>query len=288
MTAPAVACKNLLHVYDADGASVVALRGVDLRIAAGETVALLGPSGSGKSTLLWQVAGLLRPTAGVVEIHGTDLSSLTPPAVAAFRAREIGIMVQNGGRNLLSALTATDNVLFAQRPIDRTARQKSARAAEVLESVGLTRVARDRAGRLSGGEQQRLALAVALANSPRLLVADEPTSQLDAATADTVIDLLRDINREHGTTVVVVTHDPRVSERFDRAITIRDGRVGAEAVDGVDLVVVGEDGAVHLPREYFDVLPPGSLARAVRTDGGVHLERIDGAGHARHTDGGQT
>ena len=244
-------------------------------MAEGDTVALLGPSGAGKSTLLWLLAGLLRPTAGVVEVCGRRLGELTGRSAAGMRLRDVGVVLQNPGRNLLHNETALGNVLFAQDPTRRSRAVKRRRAVGLLDAVGLARRAR-RARRLSGGEQQRLALAVALANGPRLLLADEPTSQLDHDTAGAVVDLIRAANEDLGTTVVVVTHDPDVGSALGRTVTIRDGRVGAEGHQGEDYLVVSRDGSVQLPDEILQSsLPPGSLARAVPTAEGVELRRVN-------------
>ncbi len=270
-----VRCEGLVQVYGAPGHEVTALRGVDLTVAEGETLALLGPSGAGKLTLLWLFAGLLRPTAGRVEVCGRRLTDLTARAAADLRLREVGVVLQNPGRNLLHNETATGNVLFAQGPTRRRRTVKRRRAAGLLDAVGLSQVAHRPAGRLSGGEQQRLALAVALANGPRLLLADEPTSQLDHGSAGPVIDLIRAANEDLGTTVVVVTHDPAVGAALGRTVTIRDGRVGAEGHQGEDYLVVSRDGSVQLPAEVLEgTLPPGSLARAVPTAEGVELRRV--------------
>lgn len=284
MTAPtehAVRCDNLVHVYGTPGAEVAALRGVDFVVGEGETVALLGPSGAGKTTLLWHLAGLLQPTAGTVEVSGRRLSSMTPRELSSFRLREIGVVLQNPGRNLLSYDTALGNVLFAQRPTRRSGASKRRRAATLLEAVGLAEAGPRIAGRLSGGEQQRLAVAVALANSPGVLLADEPTSQLDPVSAAAVLELIRAANMEYGTTVVAVTHDAAVGTALGRTVTIRDGRVGAEGRAGEDYVVVGRDGTVQLPPELLDSLPPGTLARAVRHEHGVDLRRVYDAGDDR-------
>jgi putative ABC transport system ATP-binding protein len=272
---PAVRCDNLVHVYGTAGSEVAALRGVDLTVEPGEMLALLGPSGAGKTTLLWHLAGLLRPTAGRVEIYGRRLAELTGRALADLRLREVGLLLQNPARNLLPYQTATGNLLFAQAPARRRGADQRRRAADLLETVGLAQVAHQRAGRLSGGEQQRLALAVALANEPRLLLADEPTTQLDPGSAATVIDLIRLANSRLGTTVVAVTHDPAVASALGRTVTIRDGRVGAEGRAGREYVVVGRDGTMQLPPDLFDLLPPGSLAHAVRHDQGILLRRVE-------------
>jgi ABC-type lipoprotein export system ATPase subunit len=272
---PVIVCEGLVHVYGDPGREVTALRGVDLTVAEAEMVALLGPSGAGKSTLLWILAGLLRPTAGIAEVSGRRLTELSIRLAANLRLREVGIVMQTPSRNLLPYESVAGNVLFAQGPTRRSYRVKRRRTAALLEAVGLAAVAHRPAGRLSGGEQQRLAVAVALANGPRLLLADEPTSQLDHASAAAVIELIQLANADLGTTVVVVTHDPAISSALGRTVTIRDGRVGAEGRAGQEYVVVGRDGTVALPPELLEVLPPGSLARAIRTRDGVELRPAD-------------
>ena len=275
MTDLMVRCDGLVQVYGTPGQEVTALRGVDLEISAGETVALLGPSGAGKSTLLWLFAGFLRPTAGIVEVCGRRLAELTPRLATNMRLREVGVVLQNPGRNLLSYETAAGNVQFAQGPTRRSGSAKRRRTAALLDAVGLSAVAHRPAGRLSGGEQQRLAVAVALANGPRLLLADEPTSQLDHRSAAAVLDLIRAANEDAGTTIVLVTHDPAAGRAMGRTVTIRDGRVGAEGHAGEEYLVVGRDGSIQLPPDLLGVLPPGSLARAVLTTDGVELRRAD-------------
>ncbi|WP_084956914.1 ABC transporter ATP-binding protein [Thermoactinospora rubra] len=265
----AVRCEGVVQIYKAQDVEVVALRDVDLVVDEGETVALLGPSGAGKTTLLWLLAGLLRPSAGRVRVAGADLAALDQRGLDRLRATQLGVLLQNPSRNLLPYLDAGQNVAFAQRG----ARRDRRRARELLDRVGLA--ARTVAGRMSGGEQQRLAMAVALANRPRLLLADEPTSQLDAANAQAVIELIRQAAREEGTTAVVVTHDVAVSEALGRTVTIRDGRVGAEGLRGEEFVVVGREGTVQIPPEYHHLLPPGSRARIEPLEDGVAVRRAE-------------
>ncbi|MFG2000177.1 ABC transporter ATP-binding protein [Spirillospora sp. NPDC048911] len=262
----AVRCDNVLHIYRAEEDDVIALRGVDLEVGQGESLALIGPSGAGKTTLLWLLAGLLKPSAGKLSVLGRDVETLGPGALSRLRAREIGIVLQNPARNVLPHATAAQNIAQAQR-IARGRRV----IAGLLEQVGLENVPGP-AGRLSGGEQQRLAAAIAMAHRPRLLLADEPTSQLDRESATVVIDLLRAAG-ENGTTVVVVTHDPAVSAAFDRSLTIRDGRVGSEERDGAEYLVVGRDGSVQLPPALQEILPPGTRAVARALPDGVELRR---------------
>ncbi|MBV9293094.1 MAG: ABC transporter ATP-binding protein [Frankiales bacterium] len=283
--APAVRCDNLVHVYGTPGAEVAALRGVDLLVRPGETVGLVGPSGAGKTTLLWHLAGLLKPTAGTVEVAGHRLANMTPRDLASLRLREIGVVLQNPGRNLLPYDSAVANILFAQRPTRRSRAAKRRRALGLLEAVGLGGAATRIAGQLSGGEQQRLAVAVALANSPGLLLADEPTSQLDPVSAQAVLELIRAANVDNGTTVVAVTHDEAAAVALGRTVTIRDGRVGAEGRAGEDYVVVGRDGTIQLPPDLLEGLPPGTLARAVKHEHGVDLRRVYQPGEGHDQDG---
>jgi len=267
---PAVVCRNLVHVYGGGAAEVAALRGVELEIARGETLAVLGPSGSGKSTLLWLLAGLARPTAGEVHVDGVDLAPLTAAQLREVRRRRVGVLLQNPARNLLGYATCLDNVRFAR---GRTRSADAADAADLLDAVGLGDRRNARAGSLSGGEQQRLALTVALVNRPAVLLADEPTSQLDATSAALVVDLMRAAATDGGTTVVVVTHDAEVAEAMSRTVTLSDGRIGRQTRAGRDHVVVGPDGQVHLPPDVLGVLPPGTLLEVDRLPDGVRLRR---------------
>jgi putative ABC transport system ATP-binding protein len=220
-----VEAEGLGLAYPRGSGAVTALDGVDLVVQAGEALAVLGPSGSGKSTLLALLAGLLRPTAGRLAVLGTDLGTAGPRALQALRAGGLGLLLQEPGRNLLAHGTALDNLALAQP--GRPGRERRRRAEELLGLVGLEDRAHERAGRLSGGEQQRLAVAVAAASRPRLLLADEPTSSLDPPTASGVVDLLRALRDRDGTSVVAVTHDPAVAADLDRALVLRDGRVVA-------------------------------------------------------------
>jgi ABC-type lipoprotein export system ATPase subunit len=272
MNGIAISARGLVYIYRLEGYDVVAVAGVDLDIAAGESVALVGPSGSGKSTLLALLAGLLVPSAGRLVVGSHDVARATPAELAQMRAGSVGVVLQGAGRNLLPYLTAEQNVRFAQSGANGNGGHRlSARA--VLSLVGLAGRgrARQRPGDLVPGERQRLALAVALANSPGMLLADEPTSQLDTLARDEVLDSL-DAVRAQGTTVVVVTHDPAVGDRLGRTVTIRDGRVGGEGRRGEDYSVVGRDGSVHLPADILRTLVPGTLVEVLlEPDGTARL-----------------
>ena len=272
---PAVLCDNLVHIYRLEDTEVVALRGVDLQIEYGETLALLGPSGSGKSTLLSLLGGMLRPSAGRLYVAGHDIGKLTSRQLLSLRLRDVGVVFQNPGRNLLPYATAAENLAFAQQGSRRSRASKRRRSKGLLDAVGLSESSRKPVRALSGGEQQRLSVAVGLANGPRVLLADEPTSQLDRANSEGVIELLKAANTDLETTIILVTHDPDVGAAMGRTVTIRDGRVGAEGRRGEEYAVIGRDGSLHLPQDVLDVLPPGSLARVLRRDTGVELQRVD-------------
>lgn len=222
-----VHCVDVDHVYRLDGQDVVALRDVSLDVAASETVALFGPSGSGKSTLLSLLAGLRRPTTGAVWVGDRNIAALSERQLLRMRGRQIGFVVQNPSRSLLPYGTAEDNIFFAQRATPRKARAALTPPRDLLAALGLEQLAGQRVAQLSGGEQQRLSVAVGMAGSPRLLLADEPTSQLDSHNRDAVVDLLRRVVATWGTTMVVVTHDPAVADAMDRRVTLTEGRLVA-------------------------------------------------------------
>ncbi|MDX6265348.1 MAG: hypothetical protein QOD70_88 [Frankiales bacterium] len=224
MTGIAVRIEALEMVYEIDGEQVHALRGVDLEFAPGESIALLGPSGSGKSSLLSLLAGLQKPTSGRALLDGQDVTAMSERAPLTLRARDVGVVVQGPARNLLPYANAEENVRFAQRAVPRDRRGRLRPAAELLEGLGLGHVRRSGLGALSGGEQQRLSLAVGLAGAPGLLLADEPTSQLDATNRAHVVDMLTAAAAD-GTTIVVVTHDEHMAQQVDRSVHLRDGLV---------------------------------------------------------------
>lgn len=273
MSTGAVELESAAHIYRTPSLEVFALRGVDLAVSPGQTVALVGPSGSGKSTLLLLLAGLLRPSAGTVRVAGQDLGKLGERDLLALRRTHVGVLLQGSGRNLLPYASVEENLTFAQRRTRLRPAERRRRRAEVLAAVGLDTAGRRRAALLSGGEQQRLALAVALAAAPSVLLADEPTSQLDEPNARLVAGLLRDTRDRFGTTVIAVTHDERLAEGFDRTVAMRDGRIGAEARSGSTrrFAVVGRDGSVQLPAELLGDFAPGTFVEVLQTADGVEL-----------------
>jgi ABC-type lipoprotein export system ATPase subunit len=271
MAGVAVACRRVVHIYRAEAGDVVALAGVDLTIAPGEMVALVGPSGSGKSTLIALLSGLMRPSAGRVTIGTADIGKLTDAEISRLRGTEIGVVLQGAARNLLPYASLARNIWLAQTRAASTRGVKLDDPERILDLVGLGGQGHAHIGDLAPGAKQRAALAVGIAAGPGLLLVDEPTSQLDTAGRDEVVHALETVNAERGTTIVVVTHDAEVGARLGRAVTIRDGRVGAEGRDGQDFAVVAGDGTVQLPPEVLGDFPPGTLFTVDRVDGSVSL-----------------
>jgi putative ABC transport system ATP-binding protein len=262
-----VVTRGLVHIYHADGHDVAALSGIDLVVAAGERLALLGPSGAGKSTLLTLFGGLLRPSAGRILVGDRELSKLTESELDEVRGTEIAMVLQGAARNLLPYLSARGNVAFAQGAARSRGREVPT-VDEVLDLVGFPAASADGPlEHLTPGALQLLAVAVAVSCRPGLLLGDEPTSQLDHGARDVVLDALAQVNRQWGTTVIVVTHDPDVAAAMPRTITIRDGRVGAEGREGEEFAVVSADGSVPLPPHALAAIPPGSLVRLHEEDG---------------------
>jgi putative ABC transport system ATP-binding protein len=245
--------------------SLHVLRDIDVEVADGEFVAIMGASGSGKSTLLNILGGLDTPSAGRAVVDGHDLGQMGRRERTRYRRRTVGIIWQQTARNLLPYLSAVENVELPM--ILDGARGRRARALELLDLVGLAPRANHGPERLSGGEQQRVAIAVALANKPVVLLADEPTGELDSTTSSEVFGLLRRVNAELGTTIVVVTHDALVSEQVQRTVSIRDGRTSTETfrrteqTDEGDHRVIAEEfavldraGRLQLPRSHVEAL----------------------------------
>jgi ABC-type lipoprotein export system ATPase subunit len=260
-----IVCDNLVRIFSTTGVEVVALQGLDLRVGRGEMVAIVGASGSGKSTLLNILGGLDAPTAGRAVVDGVDLGRLSRTTRTRYRRETVGMIWQQTARNLLPHLDLRSNVELPMVLANRADRRR--RAAELLDLVGLSGLAARVPGEVSGGEQQRAAIAVALANEPAVLLADEPTGELDSATSAAVFELLRSVNRQTGTSIVAVTHDPLVADHVSRTVRIRDGRTSTETVrrtersDTGDHRVVAEEfavldraGRLQLPRAHIQKL----------------------------------
>ena len=205
-----VLCENLVKIYKTEDIEVVALQGLDLTVEKGELMAIIGNSGSGKSTLLNMIGGLDRPSAGRLFVAGKDLLKMTDSSLVKYKRETVGFVWQNNARNLIPYLTAVENV---ELPMILTGKADRNKALELLEMVGLSNRKNSKLGQLSGGEQQRIAIAIALANSPELLLADEPTGAVDSKTAAQILDAFRELNRTIGVTVIIVTHDRQLSRK---------------------------------------------------------------------------
>ena len=262
-----IVCDNLVRIYQVEEIEVQALQGLDLLVRPGEMVAIVGASGSGKSTLLNILSGLDVPTAGRARVAGWDLLRMTTADRLAYRRQVVGFVWQQTARNLLPYLTAVENIILPMAFSGTRTRTSRRRATELLEMLGMGAKAHRRPGELSGGEQQRVAVAVALANRPQVLFADEPTGELDSATGDEVFAALRAANRQLGATVVVVTHDEGVHTQVQRTVAIRDGRTssevvrrtevdefGASSVVAEEYAVLDRAGRLQLPKDYRSAL----------------------------------
>lgn len=264
---PEIVCDNLVRIFKSEGIEVVALQGLDLVVPKGELMALVGASGSGKSTLLNVLSGLDIPSAGLAKVAGKDLLAMSGRDRVVYRRETVGFLFQQATANLLPYLTAVENIQVPMALEGRKRSERRPRAMELLELLGIPECADRGLTQLSGGQQQRVALGVALANAPRVLLADEPTGELDTQSSDEVFAAIQRANAAYGTTVVVVTHDPLVSEHVQRTVGIRDGRTSSEVLrrgeideHGNEFLVAEEyavldrAGRLQLPREFTTAL----------------------------------
>ena len=289
-------CRDLFKIYKRADLEVVALRGLNLAVRRGELIAIVGASGSGKSTLLNILAGLDRPSAGQVNVGDRDLLDVSERDLVRYRRDEVGFVWQATARNLVPYLNVADNIELPMALSGRDAASRRSRSGELLEALGLEGKAGRTPYELSGGEQQRVAIGVALANRPPLLLADEPTGELDTATADQVLELLRGLNRTIGVTVVVVTHYPGVSKFVDRVVHIRDGRIssevfstpsfqmGGETVDD-EYLVVDDAGRLQLPQEFANRFRSRGLAKIEVEGDQITIHSPDERNRSLSTDG---
>jgi len=276
--------ENLVKIYKTKDLEVLALQGLEINIAKGELMAIIGNSGSGKSTFLNMIGGLDRPSAGKLIVDGKDLFKLNERELVEYKRSTVGFVWQNNARNLVPYLTAFQNIQMPMAFSD--ARKRKERAVELLELVGMSHKKNNRLDQLSGGEQQRIAIAIALANNPKILLADEPTGSVDTKTGSYILDVFRELNRNLGLTVVIVTHDRMLSKKVNRVVAIRDGKTSSEMVvkqsyldrlDGLgtfeedvhnEYAVLDKAGRVQIPRELLDKIGVKSNK--------VSLELIDG------------
>ena len=273
---PYINCRDLFKIYKRAELEVVALRGVDLEVEAGEIIAIIGTSGSGKSTLLNTLAGLDRPSAGQVQVGDRDLLDISDKELVIYRRMEVGFVWQATGRNLVPYLNVKDNIELPMAMAGASPRHRNDWSSELLSALSLDDKAKRLPHELSGGEQQRVAIAVALSNHPPLLLADEPTGELDNQTAAQVFELLRELNTTYQVTLVMVTHYAGVADYVDRVVHIRDGRISSETfatpafqrTGGTiqeEYLVVDRAGRLQLPPEYAEKFNQRGLAKAEMT-----------------------
>lgn len=292
MTTPGsvyIECSGLFKIYKAADLEVVALRGLELTVKKGEIIAIVGASGSGKSTLLNILAGYDAPSAGTIRVGDYDLLQMTNKEVVQYRRHEVGFIWQETSRNLFPYLTTLENVELPMVIAGSPKSERKKRAQELLDIVGLGDRSNHKPAELSGGEQQRVAIAVGLSNKPPLLLADEPTGELDDQTGKEVLELLNKVTQDLGTTILIVTHDPAIATSVQRAIAIRDGKTSTETTRNVsyerklngetanteEFLLIDTAGSVQIPR---DVLNKLNIERKVRVDikdGKVTLESGD-------------
>jgi len=283
-----VICDNLVKIYKIAELEVVALQGLDLVVGPGELLGIVGASGSGKSTLMNVLGGLDRPSAGRAWVDGLDLLKLSNAELNQYRRTRVGFVWQQGARNLIPYLNALENIKLPMTLAGQAGRIAQKRAEELLEMVELKERKKHRLSELSGGEQQRVAIAVALANHPRLLLADEPTGELDSTTALTIYQMFQKLNRELGLTTLIVSHDPSIARHVNRVVAIRDGKLATETVrargngrsgfepsyEGAEevfeeLTVLDSAGRLQIPKEFLEHFGIRGRARIELTEEGI-------------------
>jgi ABC-type lipoprotein export system ATPase subunit len=280
---PYIRCEDLFKIHKIADLEVVALRGLDLKVHRGEFMAIVGASGSGKSTLLNILAGLDIPSAGRAFVGGQDLLTMSRQDMVEYRRSRVGFVWQQTTRNLVPYLDAVQNVEVPMILAGAGKSEARDRAIGLLEAVHLQHRLHHRPGQLSGGEQQRVSIAVALANNPPLLLADEPTGELDSVAASEIFDLFAALNRERGLTIIIVTHDPDIAARVDRVVAIRDGRTSSEIFrrirrDGNQAEVVHDEyvlvdaaGRLQIPREMLERLSIHDRAKVLMGEGRLEI-----------------
>ena len=271
MTEVMIQADGLVKIYKSKQTEVLALQGLDLTVEKGELTALIGNSGSGKSTFLNMIGGLDRPSAGSLLVDGKNLFTMGERELVCYKRDTVGFVWQNNARNLLPYLSALENIMLPMHISGQ--KKKKEKALELLEQVGMTAKRNNRLNTMSGGEQQRIAIAIALANNPKLLLADEPTGSVDTKTADIIFDIFRELNR-NGQTILIVTHDIALSKKVRRVVAIRDGKISSERIlkekyadrlkeltvdwrnedTQEEYAVIDKAGRVQIPRELWDKL----------------------------------
>lgn len=274
----AIECRSLVHIYKTADLEVFALQGLDMLVEEREVVAIVGASGSGKTTLMNVLAAVEKPSAGQAVVAGCELGSLSDRSRDVYRRDVIGYVWQNATLNLTPELTAFENLQLPLMLARRSKGERRERAYELLDMLGLTQLRGHLPAQLSGGEQQRLALGVAIANRPKVLLADEPTAELDRASARRMLEDLARLRDRDGTTIVMVTHDHEVERHVDRVLRIRDGRTSTETrADTGEMLIVDPAGRLQLPKSVRQEANLGARVRVRVEDGRVIIERADDA-----------
>jgi putative ABC transport system ATP-binding protein len=273
----AIECRSLVHIYKTADLEVFALQGLDMSIEEGEVVAIVGASGSGKTTLMNVLAAVEKPSAGQVVVAGRELGSLSDRSRDVYRRDVIGYVWQNATLNLTPELTASENLQLPLMLARRSRNERRERAHELLDTFGLTQLRDHLPAQLSGGEQQRLALGVAIANRPKVLLADEPTAELDRVSARAMLADLGRLRDRDGTTIVMVTHDHEIERHVDRVLRIRDGRTSTETrAETGELLIVDAAGRLQIPRSVREEAKLGARVRVRVENGRVIIENADG------------
>lgn len=280
-----ILCENLVKIFKTKETEVLALQGLELKVEKGEFIAIIGSSGSGKSTFLNMIGGLDRPSAGKLYVDGKDLFKLTEKQLVTYKQQTVGFVWQNNARNLFPYLTAIQNVQLPMMFMD--GKDMEQRAMDLLNLVGMGHKRDSKLSQLSGGEQQRIAIAIALANKPKLLLADEPTGSVDQKTSDAILDVFRYLNKELGITIVIVTHDINLATKVSRVVMIRDGKTSSERImrsekkreelkgfteeeDTHDeYVILDRAGRVQIPREMLDEIGVKSNRVQLKVENGT-------------------
>lgn len=296
-----VRCENLVKIYKSEGVEVMALQGLDLTVERGELMGIVGSSGSGKSTLLNMLGGLDKPSAGSLFVDGKDLLKFGAAELISYMRDTVGFVWQNNARNLIPYLTAEQNVELPM--LLRGAKNRRRQAERLLDMVGLSKRKNSLLAQMSGGEQQRVAIAIALANNPRLLLADEPTGAVDTKTAAMVLDVFKRLNKELGVTIIIVTHDVKLAKSIDRVVSIRDGKTATEMIrkkslsdiaslDSLsdneaqeeheaaqeELAVLDRAGRLQIPKEYLSAMgiKGGDKVKVELEESGILIKPQDG------------
>jgi ABC-type lipoprotein export system ATPase subunit len=293
---PLIVCENLVKIYrlNQDGGKsieVQALQGLDITVADGEMIGIVGASGSGKSTLLNILGGLDRPTGGHALVGRQDLGNLSERALDQYRLHKVGFVWQQATRNLIPYLTALENVELPLTLSGQVGKSSRERAIQLLKVVDLHERMGHRLEELSGGEQQRVAIAIAMANDPKLLLADEPTGELDTVTAKSIYDLFRALNHDLGLTIVIVSHDLGIAQHVDRVVAVRDGKLASETLrvqksDSdehhlVELAVLDSAGRLQIPREYLEQFHIKRRVQMEMTEEGILIRPPEGNHHSQ-------